>query len=188
MEKWRRLSSSPQLQNAGQSRRSLRCRRAKPGHRLRHRHAVRDAAPDDGTARLGPIPGRHQDSAPASGHRDFRRGVPGNPSVPGWQRPPVPRPHDIAPVAGRLRLRPLQFAGNRHRAEQGQLLSGIAGGLREPSAPPIPIGAHGWHSSCEPYSRKNATCNESSIASIAFSATSPNCPSKYWNLPDSTVE
>src|SRR3546814_199520 len=48
--------------------------------------------------------------------------VSGDPSFSGWQRTALPGADDAPAVAGGVRLRALQFAGERDRAEQGSVL------------------------------------------------------------------
>ncbi len=71
---------------------------------------------------MGRRDGEGKEPSPTAGDRGVRRGVSGNSSFPGRQRQTLAHPDDVDAIAGRLCLRPLQFAGERDRAEQGKLL------------------------------------------------------------------
>src|SRR6266545_855134 len=64
--------------------------------------------------------------ASAAGHRRLCRRLSGNPSVPGRQWPSVTRADDAVVAQSGVCLCALQLARERHRAEQGHLLSGAA--------------------------------------------------------------
>ena len=111
--------------------------------RLRDRHTVRHAAPDDGTGDLVQRGARQRPAPPAAADRHLGRRVPGDPSLPGRQRAPEPRADHAAAVAGRLRLRALQLARKRDRAEQGRLLPAHCGRPRARSGPKRRTGSPG---------------------------------------------
>ena len=96
------------------------------------------------------VSGERDSGAPASAadHRPVRRGVSGDPSVPGRQRPAQPRADDAAAAAGRLRLCAVQLAGERDRAEQGSLLPGAAADAGNDPHRGTRTGNRGWCSSC----------------------------------------
>jgi hypothetical protein len=118
--------ASRQLQNQLEQRRCFRRNRRADRYRVSDRVTLRYASPDDGTGDLGEPGARDCPTASTADHRPVRRRFLGDTSLPGRQRAPLPGADHAPALAGRVRLRALQFVGKRDRTQQGSLLPGAA--------------------------------------------------------------